>query len=57
MPIVTSDAWTLPLGANAVEGSIRLDELLLAEDRRWGAVGRSDFGEPYPPKFPVDEPI
>jgi hypothetical protein len=47
----------LPLGVNAVEGSIRLDELLLTEDRRWRDVSRSaDFGEPYPVEFPADEP-
>jgi NAD(P)-dependent dehydrogenase (short-subunit alcohol dehydrogenase family) len=45
----------LPLGVHAVEGSIRLDEKLLAEDRRWSAVGRSaDFSEPYPVAFPPD---
>jgi hypothetical protein len=45
----------LPLGVNAVEGSIRLDEKLLAEDRRWSAVGRSaDFAEPYPAELPPD---
>src|ERR1700691_3238329 len=39
----------LPLGVNAVEGSIRLDERLLAEDRRWSDVSRSaDMSEPYP---------
>jgi NAD(P)-dependent dehydrogenase (short-subunit alcohol dehydrogenase family) len=47
----------LPLGVNAVEGSIRLDERLLAEDRRWSAVSRSaDFSEPYPVAFPPDAP-
>jgi NAD(P)-dependent dehydrogenase (short-subunit alcohol dehydrogenase family) len=47
----------LPLGVNAVEGSIRLDEQLLAEDSAWSAVSRSaDFGEPYPIKLPADMP-
>jgi NAD(P)-dependent dehydrogenase (short-subunit alcohol dehydrogenase family) len=47
----------LPLGVNAVEGSIRLDERLLAEDRIWSAVSRSaDFGEPYPVALPPDTP-
>lgn len=47
--------YHLPLGVNAVEGSIRLDETLLAGDRRWAAVGRSaDFAEPYPVDFPPD---
>jgi len=47
----------LPLGVNAVEGSIRLDERLLAEDRRWNQVGRSaDFSEPFPVEFPADTP-
>jgi NAD(P)-dependent dehydrogenase (short-subunit alcohol dehydrogenase family) len=47
----------LPLGVNAVEASIRLDELLLAEDRRWNNVSRSaDFGEPYPVDLPADTP-
>jgi NAD(P)-dependent dehydrogenase (short-subunit alcohol dehydrogenase family) len=45
----------LPLGVNAAEGSIRLDEELLAQDRRWNEVSRSaDFGEPYPVEFPAD---
>lgn len=45
----------LPLGVNAVEGSIRLDEQLLAEDRRWSDVGRSaDFSQPYPIELPAD---
>jgi NAD(P)-dependent dehydrogenase (short-subunit alcohol dehydrogenase family) len=47
----------LPLGVNAVEGSIRLDERLLAEDRRWSGVGRSaDFSEPYPIDLPAGAP-
>jgi len=47
----------LPLGVNAVEYSIRLDEQLLAEDRRWRDVSRSaDFGEPYPVALPADTP-
>lgn len=47
--------YHLPLGVNAVEGSIRLDQALLAEDRRWAEVGRSaDFAEPYPVNFPAD---
>lgn len=46
--------YHLPLGVNAVEGSIRQDEFLLAEDRKWAAVGRSaDFAEPYPVDFPA----
>lgn len=45
--------YHLPLGANAVEGSIRQDEQLLETDREWAAVGRSaDFAEPYPVDFP-----
>lgn len=45
--------YHLPLGANAVEGSIRQDEFLLNEDRKWAAVGRSaDFAESYPVEFP-----
>jgi NAD(P)-dependent dehydrogenase (short-subunit alcohol dehydrogenase family) len=45
----------LPLGVNATEGSIRLDEQLLAQDRKWTEVSRSaDFGEPYPVEFPPD---
>lgn len=45
--------YHLPLGVNAVEGSIRQDERLLAEDRKWAAVGRSaDFAEDYPVEFP-----
>ncbi|HEY1653059.1 MAG TPA: SDR family NAD(P)-dependent oxidoreductase [Acidimicrobiales bacterium] len=47
----------LPLGVNAFEFSIRLDEQLLAQDRRWSDVSRSaDFGEPYPVGFPADAP-
>ena len=47
----------LPLGVNAVEGSIRLDEQLLAEDRKWSDVSRSaDFSEPYPVELPADTP-
>lgn len=49
----TDIPYHLPLGVNAVEGSIRQDELLLSEDRKWAAVGRSaDFAEPYPVDFP-----
>ena len=47
--------YHLPLGVNAVEGTRRHDEHLLAEDQKWGAVGRSaDFSEPYPVDFPPD---
>jgi NAD(P)-dependent dehydrogenase (short-subunit alcohol dehydrogenase family) len=47
----------LPLGVNAAEGSIRLDEQLLADDRKWRDVSRSaDFGEPYPVAFPTETP-
>jgi NAD(P)-dependent dehydrogenase (short-subunit alcohol dehydrogenase family) len=47
--------YHLPLGVTAAEGSIRQDERLLAEDRRWRAVSRSaDFAEPYPVEFPPD---
>jgi NAD(P)-dependent dehydrogenase (short-subunit alcohol dehydrogenase family) len=47
--------YHLPLGVTAAESSIRLDEQLLAEDRKWRAVSRSaDFAEPYPAKFPPD---
>jgi hypothetical protein len=45
----------LPLGVNATELSIRLDEQLLAQDREWTEVSRSaDFGEPYPVELPPD---
>jgi hypothetical protein len=45
----------LPLGVNAVEGAIRLDEQLLAQDRKWQQVSRSaDFGEPHPVMLPSD---
>jgi NAD(P)-dependent dehydrogenase (short-subunit alcohol dehydrogenase family) len=48
--------YHLPLGVIAAEGSIRLDEQLLAEDRRWREVSRSaDVSEPYPPEFPPDQ--
>jgi NAD(P)-dependent dehydrogenase (short-subunit alcohol dehydrogenase family) len=47
--------YHLPLGVIAAERSIRLDEQLLAEDRKWRAVSRSaDFAEPYPAEFPPD---
>jgi NAD(P)-dependent dehydrogenase (short-subunit alcohol dehydrogenase family) len=47
----------LPLGVNATEGSIRLDEERLNEDRKWSAVSRSaDFAESYPVEFPSDAP-
>ncbi len=47
--------YHLPLGVTAAEASIRLDEQLLAEDRKWRAVSRSaDFAEPYPADFPPD---
>jgi hypothetical protein len=45
----------LPLGFNAVEMSMRLDQELLVQDQKWAAVGRSaDFNEPYPIEFPPD---
>jgi hypothetical protein len=47
--------YHLPLGVTAAEWSIRHDEQLLAQDRKWRAVSRSaDFAEPYPPQFPPD---
>jgi NAD(P)-dependent dehydrogenase (short-subunit alcohol dehydrogenase family) len=47
--------YHLPLGVNAVQGSIRLDERLLADDQKWAEVGRSaDVAEPYPVAFPPD---
>jgi NAD(P)-dependent dehydrogenase (short-subunit alcohol dehydrogenase family) len=47
--------YHLPLGVTAAEWSIRLDEQLLAEDRKWRAVSRSaDFAEPYPAEFPPE---
>jgi hypothetical protein len=50
--------YHLPLGVNAVEASIRLDEHLLAEDRKWSDVSRSaDLSQPYPMQFPADPPI
>ncbi len=46
----------LPLGVNAVEFSIALDERMLANDRKWQEVGRSaDSSEPYPADFPSDD--
>jgi len=47
--------YHLPLGVTAAESSIRHDEQLRAEDRKWRAVSRSaDFAEPYPAEFPPD---
>ncbi len=55
MSRLTNPPYHLPLGVRAVEGSIRQDQTLLAEDRKWAAVGRSaDFAEPYPVDFPAD---
>lgn len=49
--------YHLPLGVIAAEPSIRLDEQLLAPDRRWREESRSaDSGEPYPAEFPPDSP-
>ncbi len=49
--------YHLPLGVTAAEWSIRLDEQLLAEDRKWRTVSRSaDFDEPYPAQLPPDTP-
>ncbi|HXA31854.1 MAG TPA: SDR family NAD(P)-dependent oxidoreductase [Acidimicrobiales bacterium] len=49
--------YHLPLGANAADGSIRLDQQLLADDRKWRDVSRSaDFSEPYPVAFPAETP-
>src|SRR5580700_715478 len=47
--------YHLPLGVLAAENSIRLDEQLLGDDRKWRDVSRSaDFGEPYPVEYPPD---
>jgi NAD(P)-dependent dehydrogenase (short-subunit alcohol dehydrogenase family) len=47
--------YHLALGVNAAEGVIRLDEQLLAQDRKWERVSRSaDFTEPYPVSLPTD---
>jgi NAD(P)-dependent dehydrogenase (short-subunit alcohol dehydrogenase family) len=47
--------YHLPLGVIAAEASIRLDEQLLGDDRRWRDVSRSaDSGQPYPVVFPPD---
>jgi NAD(P)-dependent dehydrogenase (short-subunit alcohol dehydrogenase family) len=47
--------YHLPLGVIAAEASIRLDERLLGDDRRWRDVSRSaDSGQPYPAEFPPD---
>jgi NAD(P)-dependent dehydrogenase (short-subunit alcohol dehydrogenase family) len=50
--------YHLPLGVNAAENAIRLDEQLLAADRTWRKVSRSaDLGEPYPVALPPDSPM
>jgi NAD(P)-dependent dehydrogenase (short-subunit alcohol dehydrogenase family) len=47
--------YHLPLGVIAAEASIRFDEQLLGEDRRWRDVSRSaDSGQQYPVEFPPD---
>jgi NAD(P)-dependent dehydrogenase (short-subunit alcohol dehydrogenase family) len=47
--------YHLPLGVNAAENTIRLDEELLGQDRTWRQVSRSaDLGEPYPVALPMD---
>jgi NAD(P)-dependent dehydrogenase (short-subunit alcohol dehydrogenase family) len=49
--------YHLPLGVNAADGSIRLDQQLLADDQKWRDVSRSaDFSEPYPVAFPAEAP-
>jgi hypothetical protein len=49
--------YHLPLGVNAAEASVRLDEHLLADDRKWQEVTRpADFSGPYPPQYPADVP-
>jgi NAD(P)-dependent dehydrogenase (short-subunit alcohol dehydrogenase family) len=49
--------YHLPLGVNAADGSIRLDQQLLADDQKWQDVSRSaDFSEPYPVAFPAETP-
>ena len=49
--------YHLPLGVNAAESTIRLDEHLLAQDRTWRQVSRSaDFAQPYPVAPPADSP-
>jgi NAD(P)-dependent dehydrogenase (short-subunit alcohol dehydrogenase family) len=49
--------YHLPLGVNAADGSIRLDQELLADDQKWRDVSRSaDFSEPYPVAFPAETP-
>jgi NAD(P)-dependent dehydrogenase (short-subunit alcohol dehydrogenase family) len=49
--------YHLPLGVNAADGSIRLDQQLLADDQEWRDVSRSaDFSEPYPVAFPAETP-
>jgi hypothetical protein len=49
-------AETAPFGVKvAAEASIRLDEQLLGDDRRWRDVSRSaDTAQPYPVEFPPD---
>jgi hypothetical protein len=50
-------AFHLSLDVNAVEGSIRLDRQLRADDQKWSEEGRSaDFDQPYPVDFPVAPP-
>jgi NAD(P)-dependent dehydrogenase (short-subunit alcohol dehydrogenase family) len=47
--------YHLALGVTAADSCIRLDEQLLAADRKWRAVSRSaDFAEPYPVELPPD---
>ena len=51
----------LPLGVNAVEGSIRLDQQLIAEDRRWSPVPVRRLRRALPDRVPsrhaeVDQP-
>jgi NAD(P)-dependent dehydrogenase (short-subunit alcohol dehydrogenase family) len=54
----TDIPYHLPLGVNAVDGCIRHDEQLLADDRKWAGVGRSaDFDQSYPADYPPDNPL
>ncbi|GAA3209700.1 SDR family NAD(P)-dependent oxidoreductase [Microbacterium sp. I2] len=47
----------LPVGVNATEMSVALDQKLLASDLRWAPVSHSaDIGEPFPVEFPPPAP-
>ena len=47
--------YHLPIGVNAVEGTITQEKRLLESSEKWRLVGRSaDFDQPFPMPFPAE---